>query len=660
MTNITLPDNANIGDPGHEADHNLIVAAIQAINNGKPDSTALGNAATRNVGTGSAEVATGNHSHTLDGLSDVSAPSPSVNQALVWSGSAWTPATVTASSPAGTFNVKSYGAVGNGSTDDTTAINAAIAAVNASTYGGVLYFPAGDYRVTSSLTTITKPCTVRGDGRSEWYSISDSVSKVSTTSTTATIFTFNARSGAVENITIHNKNYLPAPLNPYPGLGGFESPLPAVLAGTLPTAGAGIHAIVGDGFRTHNVMVAGFYDNIDQESGVNVVHSELQSWAPVRYGLRVRNANWVDAGGTNIWGSFFFGHPKYSKNTYCIKYESGGGMWITHSGFSGMGEAGPGEDTGVLWAIHTDYQAGGSGNLYTDSVGIESCANGIYVSKGDTVTWWHTSINNTQFSPYGSKLGTGTTGVYIKGSPAYPVQKVRISGFFSSFPNNQGTGVKLENVQGVELNLMQPEPGDYGQPGNLYTLSNVTGLKLLGTTATTNGIGLMPALNNNASSYLNGQGQWVTPAAASTLQTATATNTTNIQLNGVSPAILPWDTEEHDDGGFHSTSVNPTRFINNTGSVKKCRLDAVIRCIAAGSTIGTIQFYIRKNGSTELRGGDTKLSVISSEQATFHPTSGWVTLNNGDYLEVVGTYQTGAGSLTTVATASVATFEVRT
>src|SRR6185312_13850298 len=44
------------------------------------------------------------------------------------------------------FNVKDYGAVGNGVADDATAVQNAIAAANTSTYGGIVYFPPGDYR----------------------------------------------------------------------------------------------------------------------------------------------------------------------------------------------------------------------------------------------------------------------------------------------------------------------------------------------------------------------------------------------------------------------------------------------------------------------------------------------------------------------------------
>jgi len=49
------------------------------------------------------------------------------------------------------FNVKTYGAVGNGATDDTTAVNAAFAAAYAAG-GGVIYFPPGTYLIAGALT----------------------------------------------------------------------------------------------------------------------------------------------------------------------------------------------------------------------------------------------------------------------------------------------------------------------------------------------------------------------------------------------------------------------------------------------------------------------------------------------------------------------------
>ena len=49
------------------------------------------------------------------------------------------------------YNVKDYGAKGDGSTDDTSSINSALSAVIANG-SGILYFPAGKYIITSSLS----------------------------------------------------------------------------------------------------------------------------------------------------------------------------------------------------------------------------------------------------------------------------------------------------------------------------------------------------------------------------------------------------------------------------------------------------------------------------------------------------------------------------
>ena len=48
------------------------------------------------------------------------------------------------------FNVKTYGAVGDGSTDDTAAIQSAITAASAT--GGTVFFPPGVFRLSSLLT----------------------------------------------------------------------------------------------------------------------------------------------------------------------------------------------------------------------------------------------------------------------------------------------------------------------------------------------------------------------------------------------------------------------------------------------------------------------------------------------------------------------------
>ncbi len=59
-------------------------------------------------------------------------------------------------------NVKTkYGAAGDGSTDDSSAIQAALTAVSTGGYGStnppsVIYFPLGTYRVTQTLTLLSR------------------------------------------------------------------------------------------------------------------------------------------------------------------------------------------------------------------------------------------------------------------------------------------------------------------------------------------------------------------------------------------------------------------------------------------------------------------------------------------------------------------------
>jgi hypothetical protein len=58
------------------------------------------------------------------------------------------------------YNVKAYGAKGDGSTDDRAAIQAAINAAASS--GGVVYFPAGTYYLSSGLSTTSNKVTFLG------------------------------------------------------------------------------------------------------------------------------------------------------------------------------------------------------------------------------------------------------------------------------------------------------------------------------------------------------------------------------------------------------------------------------------------------------------------------------------------------------------------
>jgi len=94
----------------------------------------------------------------------------SQDKLYVWNGSSWTP---TIDAIGGPINVKTYGATGNGTTDDTAAIQAAI---NAAPSGAAIYFPSGSYLAAKIL--ISKSITIFGDGIdvTEWvYSLNTGV-----------------------------------------------------------------------------------------------------------------------------------------------------------------------------------------------------------------------------------------------------------------------------------------------------------------------------------------------------------------------------------------------------------------------------------------------------------------------------------------------------
>jgi Pectate lyase superfamily protein len=96
------------------------------------------------------------------GLSGDSAPDGDATTEAAPSGDATTDDTPAPLPVHGIFNVKDHGAIGDGTTNDTAAIQATIAAAtNAS--GGIVYFPKGRYRIEAGLSA-GAAITLAGDG----------------------------------------------------------------------------------------------------------------------------------------------------------------------------------------------------------------------------------------------------------------------------------------------------------------------------------------------------------------------------------------------------------------------------------------------------------------------------------------------------------------
>lgn len=63
------------------------------------------------------------------------------------------------------ISVKDFGAVGDGRTDDTAAIQAAIDEANSQSYSEVVFIPAGDYRIKGPIVSTAETITIVGEGR---------------------------------------------------------------------------------------------------------------------------------------------------------------------------------------------------------------------------------------------------------------------------------------------------------------------------------------------------------------------------------------------------------------------------------------------------------------------------------------------------------------
>jgi len=97
------------------------------------------------------------------------------------------------------FNVKAFGAVGDGATDDTAAIQAAIAALPSS--GGKVYFPPGTYKVTSTVDLGSGDVLIGGGTANRWRGASAARVKYTGTGTALRI---RSTSGVLDSVAIKN------------------------------------------------------------------------------------------------------------------------------------------------------------------------------------------------------------------------------------------------------------------------------------------------------------------------------------------------------------------------------------------------------------------------------------------------------------------------
>lgn len=298
----------------------------------------------------------------------------------------------------GWFNVKDYGATGDGTTDDRTAVNAAIAALNTADKG-VLYFPAGRYKITAGLTTITAGCTVLGDGRGIWSETSnlneDVSSSIECTSATAVLFTITALSALFSNIALLN-------------ISGSAS------------AGAAVQAS-GSDFHQHvdfdTVLMNRWFIGYDCQVNGGFTAYNLWVHNPVKYGVKVRNTVNTDGGGFTMLGCSMTSGSNVGDAG--IRIESSGGNKIIGCNINNVGNravditAGAASSILLISACSFENYRGDAG-IYLNAggfsygmVSVVGCQFGQYAnSSGKAV--YSTGINDISIADCIFRADTGT------------------------------------------------------------------------------------------------------------------------------------------------------------------------------------------------------------------------------------------------------------
>lgn len=179
------------------------------------------------------------------------------------------------------FNVKSYGALGNGSHDDTSAINAAIAALEATfpnpavpaLPGGVLYFPAGNYLISGVLSTLTGFVQILGDGRG---AANLAVTNIQQSSTSAGVFVLT------------------------PAIANCGQYIHDMAIWTSTTSGGDAIQFNGSSLLTNceRLFINGFDKGLHQVTGGGATFSSV--YTGCNYGIYLENAPNPDVGGCNV------------------------------------------------------------------------------------------------------------------------------------------------------------------------------------------------------------------------------------------------------------------------------------------------------------------------------------------------------------------------
>lgn len=334
------------------------------------------------------------------------------------------------------YNVMDYGATGNGTTDDTAAINAAIAAAAPSSQptGNTVFFPAGTYLVSSALT-VPAGVILEGTG---WNTPG------SEANTFAGSWIFVDAGASFSPVTISGSGGSVRKL-------GFNVPNQSTSGG--PASAGAMVLITANNALIEDVCLYNPYGGIYLNGGAQAVMRRIFG-QPIQFGIKIdgsEDTNYIDsvhfwtywqssssavgqyqlANGTAI-GLFRCDNPHIS-NVFALNYNVG--LSLASS------------VTGIPHKVHLS------------NADFDSCVTGIHIYCPGTSSNFASLLmtNVTMQAPSGSGVPTGN-GIWIQAGSAYTMV--------------QATNVRVSNSS---LDAIRVDAGNVNFYGENISLENWAG-----------------------------------------------------------------------------------------------------------------------------------------------------------------------------------------
>lgn len=295
-------------------------------------------------------------------------------------------------------SVLDFGATGNGSTDDTAAIQAAMDSFASVGYGD-LYFPKGTYKISSALVASFNG-RIRGDG------VGSSV--ITTTSTTASA--------------------IRVPYSGYIEITGLDFATSVTKAAGAAISIEGLGGSAGQQTRIHHNRITGYYYGIDMGNAGYWTISENGIFESVQAGIRVDNTMNYDAGDNLISGNVIQKTALTSGTSGILHVASGGTKVI--------GNKILGHDRGYTLSPR-------SGALSV----IDTQLVGNSIEDGNIAVYIQTSVAGTvvgQMVIASNQTSTLTNGIVLQGAAAGVV----ITGNEISCNHPNHIGIYLDSLNG--------------------------------------------------------------------------------------------------------------------------------------------------------------------------------------------------------------------